>query len=359
MDEYEIPKENKGFRKITSLISACLIVAVLVAAVYYLVKVNKPASSESREVAVMIEKGLSTRMIANELEQQGVINSPDIFVIYVLMHSAGNKIQAGTYSLNANMAIPEIVDVLTRGKVIPTDRSITIIEGRTNKQIANYLVERNIIKSSSEFDKLLATGDFNFKFNETGKQFGYEGFLFPDTYKLSADGTAAQLVEKMLVNFQDKITDQMLSDIQKQNRTLGEVLILASIVEEEVGRNKETLTPDDLVNMQVEREMVAGVFYNRLDINMPLESDATVNYITGKADRSVSIADTKIKSPYNTYQVRGLPPSPISNPGLGSIMAAIYPKTSNYLFFLNKPDGEAVFARTLAEHNANRVEYLK
>lgn len=369
MDEYEIPKENRSFKKITSLISACLAVAVLVAAVYYLVKVNKPASSESREVQVTIEKGLSTRLIANKLQQKRVINNPKVFVIYVVTHSAGGKIQAGSYSLNSNMAIPEIVDVLTRGKVIPTDRSVTIIEGRTNQQIVSYLIERNILKNAAEFDKLLAEDNFfaedrttaggDFKFNDLGKLFGYQGFLFPDTYKLAMDGTAKELVEKMLANFQSKITDRMLTDIEKQNRTLGQILIMASIVEKEVGRNKETLTPEDLTAMQKEREMVASVFYNRLEINMGLESDATVNYITGKSDRSVSLADTKIKSPYNTYQVRGLPPTPISNPGLGSIMAAIYPSPSDYLYFINKIDGEAVFGKTLAEHNANREKYLK
>jgi UPF0755 protein len=111
--------------------------------------------------------------------------------------------------------------------------------------------------------------------------------------------------------------------------------------------------------MQKEREIVASVFYNRLEIGMALESDATVNYVTGKGDRSATIADTKIKSPYNTYQVKGLPPTPIANPGLGSLEAAINPATTDYIYFLNKPDGEAVYAKTLAEHNANRQKYLR
>jgi len=111
--------------------------------------------------------------------------------------------------------------------------------------------------------------------------------------------------------------------------------------------------------MQRERELVASVFYNRLDINMALESDATVNYVTGKSDRSATIEDTKIQSPYNTYQTRGLPPTPISNPGIGSIMAAINPADSDYLYFLNSPEGVAYFARTLAEHGENRQKYLR
>jgi UPF0755 protein len=110
--------------------------------------------------------------------------------------------------------------------------------------------------------------------------------------------------------------------------------------------------------MQEERELVASVFYNRLELGMALESDATVNYVTGKADRQPLISDTKVDSPYNTYQHVGLPPGPISNPGIGSIMAAIYPGQSDYLFFINKVDGEAVFGKTLQEHLQNKEQWL-
>lgn len=369
MDEYEIPKQNKSLKNITLLILACLVVAFLVVLVYYVTQINKAASSESRQETVTIARGLSTRKIADMLAGQNVINNPTVFVIYVSLHQAGSKIEAGMYLLNADMTIPEIVDTLTHGKVISSDRNLTIIEGASNKQIADYLTGQKIINQSSDFDKVLAQGNFDFsagggsalggKFGDLAKQFNYQGFLFPDTYKLAPSGTADQLVAKMLANFQGKITDQMIVDIQTQHRTFSQVLILSSIIEKEVGRNKQTLTADDLAAMQNERELVASVFYNRLKAGMPLESDATVNYITGHASRSVSIADTKVKSPYNTYLNRGLPPTPISNPGFGSIKAAIYPANSNYLYFLNAPDGTAYFAKTLAEHNANKAKYLK
>lgn len=341
------------------LIAAVILVALFVTVTYYETKVNKAASSESREVSFNVAKGTSTRTVAGKLKEEKVISNSTIFLIYSALHSAGHKIQAGQYLLNSNMSIPEIVTVLTGGKVVPTDRTITIIEGSTNKQIAQYLFERKITAQLSDFNQLLQTGNFDFKFNDLGKQFEYQGFLFPDTYKFSSDGTTKELIDKMLDNFENKVTDKMLADMQASNRDLKQILIIASIIEKEVGRNKQTLTAEDLSAMQKERELVASVFYNRLDINMALESDATVNYITGKADRSVSIADTKIKSPYNTYLNRGLPPMPISNPGLGSIKAAIYPASSDYLYFLNKPDGEAVYGRTLDEHNANKAKYLK
>ena len=150
----------------------------------------------------------------------------------------------------------------------------------------------------------------------------------------------------------------MRGDIEANKQNLEDLIILASIVEKEVGRNKENLTLDDLEAMQTEREIVVGVFHNRLKIGMALESDATVNFVTGKADRQPLISDTQVESPYNTYKNQGLPPGPISNPGIGSIRAAIYPVKTEYLFFLNKIDGEAIFSKTYAEHLANKAKYL-
>ncbi|OGF01219.1 MAG: hypothetical protein A3I07_02030, partial [Candidatus Doudnabacteria bacterium RIFCSPLOWO2_02_FULL_42_9] len=265
---------------------------------------------------------------------------------------------AGEYVLNSNMAIPEIVDILTHGKVVSENRNVTMIEGWSNKQIGKYLVNRNIISSETEFNNALA-GNFDFEFKILGDKFNYEGFLFPDTYTLSKENHLEDLISKMLNNFESKVTDQMVEDAEKTNYDFGQILILASIIEKEVGRNKENLTDEDLEIMQNERELVASVFYNRLEIGMALESDATINYVTGKSDRSVTIEDTKIKSPYNTYANRGLPPGPIGNPGIDSIKAAIYPANSDYLFFLNSPDGTAYFAKTLEEHGENRAKYLR
>ncbi len=358
VDDYEIPRSNKNARNIALLTAGCILAVLLVFVVYYETKVNKPATSESNEIEFTVSKGLSTRQIAYGLNYSKVIDNPTVFLIYITLHSAGNKIQAGQYSLNSNMVIPEIVDILTHGKVVFNERILTIIEGWSNKQIGSYLEQRQIIPDSSKFDALLKTSNFDFKFKDLAKQFNYQGFLFPDTYKLALDAMPDQLIAKMLKNFEAKITNQMLADIQSQHRTLKDIVILASIIEKEVGRNQTRLTPDDLAAMQHERELAASVFYNRLAKSMKLESDATVNYVTGKADRSILYEDSKIKSPYNTYQVYGLPPTPICNPGIGSLKAAIYPAKSDYLYFVNKLDGEAVFAKTLQEHNANIAKYL-
>jgi UPF0755 protein len=358
-NEYKIDEPKRGLRNSLILILALLIVLGFVSVIYYFTKVNRAATSESHQVQFTITKGLGASQIATQLSEKKIISNKLVFIIYSKLHGVGSKIQAGEYSLDSNMTIAQIVEVLTRGRVASSGENVTIIEGLTNKQISDYLTNRGVAKSSTELHEVLIGNKFDFKFQTEATAFGYQGFLFPDTYKLSKDKSVSDLVSKMLNNFESKITDQMLTDINKQKRTLGEVLTLASIIEKEVGRNKENITTDDISKMREERKLVASVFYNRLAINMALESDATVNYVTGKSTPSVTIDDTKIKSPYNTYLNRGLPPSPISNPGLDSIMAAIYPAESNYLYFLNAPDGTAYFAKTLDEHNANKAKYLK
>lgn len=343
MDEDYTIESKTGRPQIWLWLSIVILVVALVFVAVYFTKVYQARSSDSSPVQFTIRNGESATQIGQDLAAQKIIGSSFVFSVYAQLNQAGGKIQAGDYQLNRNMSIAEIMDVITQGRVIPSDRSVTIIEGWTNKQIGQRL-------NDPDFESMLRSSNFDFKFTTQAKVFDYQGFLFPDTYKLSKTEGGKELAVKMLKNFETKLAGQSLT---------GEQLIIASIIEKEVGRNTSILSQTDLQTMQRERELVASVFYNRLRIGMALESDATVNYITGKTDRSVSIADTKIKSPYNTYQVRGLPPSPISNPGLGSIMAAIYPAKSDYLFFLNKISGEAVFAKTLAEHNANKAKYLR
>ena len=357
--EYQIDQPTKQAKKIAWLVLGLVAIAFVVVAVYYFTKINAPASRESHEVQFQIQKGTTSKSIAQELARKKVISNTWVFLAYTTLHGAGNKIEAGQYVLNSNMPITEIVDILTHGRVVAAARNITTIEGWTNAQVATELVQRQIITKPVQLADLLQKTQFDFKYNDPAKSFNYQGFLFPDTYTIADSQGAETLVKKMLANFESKITDQMLKDIKSAGRNLKDVIILASIIEKEVGRNTDVVTADDLALMQKERQNVASVFYNRLQVGMGLESDATINYITGKKDRQPLISDTRINSPYNTYKFPGLPPGPISNPGLRAIMAAIYPADTHYLYFINKTDGEAVFGKTLAEHNANKAKYLK
>ncbi len=237
------------------------------------------------------------------------------------------------------------------------------IEGWTIADIAGDLEKRGLV-TEKDFNQGLKSVLFSYDFlgelkDLTFKPSSLEGYLFPDTYFVAAKPTAKSVIQKMLDNLGGKITEQMRADIKKQNRSIFEVLTLASIVEKEVGRNTATTSAADQQVLQEERETVAGIFMNRLKIGMALQSDATIGYITKKNDPQASSADLLIDSPYNTYKYRGLPPGPISNPSLSAIKAAIYYKATDYLYFLTKKDGTAVYAKTLEEHNANKRKYLK
>jgi UPF0755 protein len=356
--EFSIKEPKRSLGRIISLILSLAIVIVLTMAAYFYTKVNQASTNENVPVNFSVPKGANTRAVAKRLSDRNIINSYWGFVLYSKFTGTGSNIQAGNYALNSNMSIKKIIDVLTAGKVIPTSRKVTIVEGQTNKQLARDLESKGIF-SSTDLETGLRSGNFKFKYNDVAKNLNYEGFLFPDTYEISPDATPQQLVQKMLVNFESKFNSVAASEIRNKNLNVKNIVTLASIIEKEVGRNKDKITVADVARMKVERGLVSSVFTNRLAAGMALESDATVNYVTGKSDRSVTIDDTKIKSPYNTYQVVGLPPGPISNPGLDSLKAALHPTASDYLFFLSAPDGTAYFAKTLAEHNSNREKYLR
>jgi UPF0755 protein len=232
-------------------------------------------------------------------------------------------------------------------------------EGWTLDDIASNLEEKGIV-TKQDFLAAIAEEEKTYTyFGEIPKRKSLEGYLFPDTYFLAKPTTSKQIIQKMLDNTEIKMTDQMLADIAKQKRTIYDVLTLASIVEKEVGRNTKTLTDQDPQMLQQEREIVAGIFMNRLSIGMPLQSDATIGYITKSKSPSATYQELELDSPYNTYKYAGLPPGPIASPSLGSIKAAIYLKDTDYLYFLSKPDGTAVYAKTLDEQNANKAKYLR
>jgi UPF0755 protein len=173
----------------------------------------------------------------------------------------------------------------------------------------------------------------------------FEGYLFPDTYIFSKKAAVEEIIQKMLDNFDKKITAEIQKEIARQDKNLEEIVNLASIVQQESTSSEEMAK-------------IAGVFYNRLNIGMALQSDATINYITGKGMRQPLLEDTKIDSPYNTYKYKGLPPTPICNPGIEAIKAAIWPEQHDYFYFLHPLSSPTVFSKTLEEHNINKAKWL-
>jgi UPF0755 protein len=232
--------------------------------------------------------------------------------------------------------------------------SITLIEGWTNDDIAQYLQKQGIA-SSTNFLNAVANFDTSAYAALKSKpaSASLEGFIFPDTYFIPKNPATSTnisnfIIKRALDNFEQKVTPEILAQANKNGLNFYKTLILASIIEKEANKNDS------------DRKTIAGVFYNRLNTGIALQSDATVNFITKKKTPSVTEDDTKINSPYNTYKYPGLPPGPICNPSLGSIIAALQPNSTDYLYFLTDPQtGRAVFAKTYDQHLANKQKYLK
>lgn len=247
--------------------------------------------------------------------------------------------------------------------------SVKILEGWTNSDLDKELRE-NVFPNWQESDFLNSVGakrtyqlgeeqvfstdwtkDFNFLASKP-ENLSLEGYLFPDTYRFFASSSPQELVRKMLVNFDNKITDEMMQEINRQGKTLHEVITMASIIEKEAPIFNQSNKED--------ASLVSGIFWKRLEIGMALQSDATLSYIYENKKPTHNTEELKVKSPYNTYLLPGLPPGPICNPGLIAIEAAIYPQQSNYLYFLTPLDGSRVhYAASYQEHLNNKYKYLK
>ncbi len=335
-----------------------LVAILLVGAyVFLLSKINTPLSADTTTQQFVVVVGESSENIANRLYAQGLISSPWVFNFYGHLSGGSRRIKSGEYSFAPSMSMRQIMHALDMGKA--STNILRIKEGASIDDIADYLDSNSIVGKDDFYSAVSdAAKSFDY-FGEQPRQKSLEGYLFPDTYFVKRGASAASIIQKMLDNESQKISPQIRQGIYAQHKTIYDILTLASIIEKEVGRNTATLSQSDLQTLDQERKTVAGVFYNRLKKGMPLESDATITYITKKKNPEASTNDLQIDSPYNTYKYPGLPPGPISNPSLSSILAAVYPMQTDYLYFLTKPDGTAVFAKTLDEQNANKQKYLK
>jgi UPF0755 protein len=355
---YQIERPKRSVKRIVFLAVFLLLVLGGAFTIYANIKIHRPASTGSETVTFSVPKGATTSDVAGSLEEKRLISGSTLFVLYAKFTGVSGKIQAGDYMLNTNMSMKQIAETLASGKVTRNVKRVVILEGWTNSQVQGKLKELGLVTDQTFTDAV--SSEHGFAFAAEAKLSDYEGYLFPDTYQFDADLDAGGIIQAMLSNFEGKITDQMLFDMKTKNLSMKEVVTMASLIESEVGRAASVqLTSDVRATMQREREIVASVFYNRLGMDMALQSDATINYITRNGDRRAQLSDLEIDSPYNTYKYTGLPPGPISNPGIDSIRAAIYPADSSYVYFLHDPSGVAYFARTLEEHNSNREKYLE
>ena len=310
---------------------------------------------------IRIEPGSGSRAIANELKSLGLIRSKWAFIIYAALSARASTLKPGIYEFRGLVGIPGIVRALATGEPYPNERFITIPEGWDLRDIGEYFEQNGIIVRAdlyritgeparrygpaSRFPPSESRGALPLSLAAKPPSAILEGYLYPDTYRIFRDATAADIVGKMLENFDRKLTPELRHEIERQKKSIADVITMASLVEKEVSDAED-------------RRMVAGILWQRLEDGMALQVDATVNYITG-GHRTPLGNDLMLDSPYNTYRHPGLPPTPIANPGFDAIHAAIHPTPNEYRYYLSAPDGKTIFSRTLADHATARAKYLR
>lgn len=299
-----------------------------------------------------VESGQSLTRVANNLEAAGLIRNRTVFKYYCDFAGMGQKIQAGSYALHPGMTMTEIAEQLTMGDGNPIVRNITLIPGWTIEEFAASLVEKGVLTSAEEFLALCRTGDrFSDYYyiadvlsskNAHQRKYVLEGYLAPDTYEVYVTATAEDIIRKLLSQTDHVYPVVWQTRADELGMTMDEVITLASLIQKEAKDSDFAKT--------------SAVFHNRLKKGMKLQSDVTIHYVTGLRKMSLTNSDLALNSPYNTYQVTGLPLGPICNPSEAAIQAALYPDESyiadQYLYFCAKDpvSGELHFSRTLQEH---------
>ncbi|MBT3413061.1 MAG: endolytic transglycosylase MltG [Candidatus Jacksonbacteria bacterium] len=299
----------------------------------------------NQENVFVIEKGEGVGVIAVHLEEREFISSAFWFKAYVLMKGLQGKVLAGTYILEKDWNLGKIVNVLSTGP-LSNERVVTFLEGWTAKEMNEHVKTEEITTDESFITLVNNPGEIIQKYEFLEGVTQLEGFLFPDTYRIFKDAAVEDVIVRMLDEFDSRLTTEMRAEIKNQNREVYDVVIMASILEREV----RTLE---------DRKKVTDLILRRIDAGIPLQMDSTVNYVTGKDTPAISLDDTRLNSPYNTYKYGGLPPGPISNPSIESLTAAIYPEDNPYWYFLNAKDGTTIFSKDFEEHKLNKSKYLR
>ncbi len=279
-----------------------------------------------RESSVTVPSGTTVRGVADMLQKEGALRFRTAFLISMRLTQDRAGVVAGVYALPGNENAFVLANRFSRGITEMPAFKVTIPEGSTTKEISAILS-----RTMNGFDTE--------KFFTLAKP--HEGYLFPETYFFAPNASPESIIALMQQTFDEKL-NPLQQEVSASGRSLSDVIIMASILEKEA-RQSET------------RKVVAGILWNRIDSGMPLQVDAPFGYILGISGYSPTLTDLKLESPYNTYLHRGLPPGPIGNPGLDSIEAALHPTKTDYLYYLTDKNGNIYYAKTFAEHLANKA----
>lgn len=278
--------------------------------------INIPSGTNAKEIVYILEK--------NEI----IRKNNYLFIILIKLSKLEDKLKFGEYNLSPSLNMLQILNKLARGEIVVY--KITIPEGYTSIQIAELLDKKEIVEKES-FLKLVKYGEKS-----------WEGYLFPDTYEVPKKYGPENMFKLMLSNFEQVAVDnKLINKAEQTGFTMDEIITLASIIEKEA-------------KFAEEKRQISSVFHNRLKSGMKLQSCATIQYILGKPKEKLEESDLEIESPYNTYLYKGLPPGPICNPGIDSIIAALEPANEDYLYFVLGDNGRHIFSKTYEEHLKNK-----
>lgn len=304
-------------------------------------------------IDVIIEDNSGTEGTIQILYDKGLIPSRWATLMHIVLTGKRTELKAGQYRFEGNITIDTVLSTITQEKDYVQEVEITILEGWNNAEIGEYLHAAGV----ADYDKFISAADTKhtqtiLPDNDYGfitskhLTFGLQGYLFPDTYRIFEGETEIGIIEKMLTNFDSKFTEEMRAELANRGISIHDAVVMASIIEKEV-QNLE------------DKQVVSGIFWKRINDNYPLQSDATINYATGKDVIIASDTDLEVESVFNTYRNTGLPPAPITNPGYDSLYAAVFPTESEYYFFLTTPDVDVVYSTNYDEHLIARAKYYE
>ncbi len=317
----------------------CALAIAAAAGLYYAVFIDR--SHPGQITRIIVPRGSTFRDIAAQLGDAGVIGNPTLFRLYAKARHADTDVHAGAFQFPAHQSAAEVLYQLQSGGA-QIARWLTIPEGFTAKQIAARLQSEGW-GSSQTFYRAFMTDSIAVDGVRTRN---LEGYLFPSTYLMPVGATPKTVEQILTAQFFKELPQDAARKAREHGLNVPQVVILASLIEREA-------KADD------ERPLMAGVYYNRLRIGMPLEVDASIEYAFPVHHDVITYGDLKANTPYNTYTHQGLPPTPIANPGEPSLLAAFNPRRSDYLYYVYKGNGHHAFATTLAQQQANIDKYLK
>ena len=319
-----------------------LILALIAAGAAFYVFGGTRSTDLSEETTVNIPEGSSAKAITAILNENDLIMNEISFELYIRINKASADLRPGEYTFGpGRVTYSDILAELMKGNLSENTVTVTVPEGYTVVQVADLMAENGLV-SREDFLYCAANMDVTYDYIPQGSEYSrLEGFLFPETYNIGNEWSSEQIIEMMLAEFDKNWTSDRQARADELGMTVKEIVTLASLVEREA-------------KIDEERPVIASVIYNRLDADMLLQIDATVQYALGKQKDRLLYYDLEIDSPYNTYKYKGLPAGPIASPGTACIDAALYPADTPYFYYQTsiEGDGSHYFCETYEEHSA-------